>query len=86
MVNFLSELFTFDFFRLENAFYDLAKNYYNHEARNIKSHRDHLNKTTHQYLFVRHLFKMGFLNELKQDGHTALKYGLCVWLIFIRTK
>ncbi|XP_069669154.1 trafficking protein particle complex subunit 11 [Periplaneta americana] len=59
--------------RLENAFYDLAQNYYHHEARNIKSHRDHLNKTTHQYLFVRHLFKMGFLNELKQDGHTAHK-------------
>lgn len=63
-------------FRLENAFYDLAQNYYHHEARNIKSHRDHLNKTTHQYLFVRHLFKMGFLNELKQDGHAAHKYGL----------
>ncbi|PNF36899.1 Trafficking protein particle complex subunit 11 [Cryptotermes secundus] len=59
--------------RLENAFYDLAQNYYHHEARNIKSHRDHLNKTTHQYLFVRHLFKIGFLNELKQDVHTALK-------------
>ncbi|PSN35312.1 Trafficking protein particle complex subunit 11 [Blattella germanica] len=57
--------------RLENAFYDLAQNYYHHETRNIKSHRDHLNKTTHQYLFVRHLFKMGFLNELKQDGHNA---------------
>lgn len=59
--------------RLENAFYDLAQNYYHHEARNVKSHRDHLNKTTHQYLFVRHLFKMGFLNELKQDLHTAHK-------------
>ncbi|XP_021915999.1 trafficking protein particle complex subunit 11 isoform X2 [Zootermopsis nevadensis] len=59
--------------RLENAFYDLAQNYYHHESRNIKAHRDHLNKTTHQYLFVRHLFKIGFLNELKQDGHTALK-------------
>jgi hypothetical protein len=59
---------------LENAFYDLAQNYYHHEARNIKAHRDHLNKTTHQYLFVRHLFKIGFLNELKQDGHTAHKY------------
>lgn len=59
--------------RLETAFYDLAQNYYHHEARNIKSHRDHLNKTTHQYLFVRHQFKMGFLNEMKQDHHTAHK-------------
>lgn len=59
--------------RLENAFYDLAQNYYHHEARNIKSHRDHLNKTTHQYLFVRHQFKMGFLYELKQDKNAAHK-------------
>lgn len=59
--------------RLENAFYDLAQNYYYIEARNIKSHREHLNKTTHQYLFVRHQFKMGFLNELRQDNHTAHK-------------
>ncbi|XP_063238337.1 trafficking protein particle complex subunit 11 [Bacillus rossius redtenbacheri] len=60
--------------RLENAFFDLAQNYYHHEARNVRSHRDHLNKTTHQYLFVRHLFKMGFLCELKQDHHTAHKH------------
>lgn len=59
--------------RLENAFYDLAQNYYHLEAKTIKSHRDHLNKTTHQYLFVRHQFKMGFLYELKQDIHTAHK-------------
>ncbi|KAK5645307.1 hypothetical protein RI129_006607 [Pyrocoelia pectoralis] len=60
--------------RLENAFYDLAKNFYYLEAKNIKSHREHLNKTTHQYLFVRHQFKMGFLNELQQDNHTAHKH------------
>ncbi|KAF5306179.1 hypothetical protein FQR65_LT07455 [Abscondita terminalis] len=60
--------------RLENAFYDLAKNYYYLEGKNIKSHREHLNKTTHQYLFVRHQFKMGFLNELRQDNHTAHKH------------
>lgn len=60
--------------RLENAFYDLAQNYYYVEARNIKSHREHLNKNTHQYLFVRHQFKMGFLNELRQDNHTAHKH------------
>nr|CAD7408851.1 unnamed protein product [Timema cristinae] len=61
--------------RLENAFFDLAQNYYHHEARNVRSHRDHLNKITHQYLFVRHFFKMGFLNELKQqDNNTAHKH------------
>ncbi|KAK7871870.1 hypothetical protein R5R35_006453 [Gryllus longicercus] len=62
--------------RLENVFYDLALNYYHHEARNVKSHRDQLNKTTHQYLFVRHQLKIGFLNELKQDSHTAQKHYL----------
>lgn len=62
--------------RLENAFYDLAQGYYQQETRNIKSHREHLNKTTHQYLFVRHEFKMGFFSELKQDHHTANKYVL----------
>lgn len=59
--------------RLENAFYDLTKNYYYVEAKNIKSHKEYLNKSTHQYLFVRHQFKMGFLNELRQDNHTAHK-------------
>nr|XP_022918044.1 trafficking protein particle complex subunit 11 [Onthophagus taurus] len=60
--------------RLENAFYDLGQTFYHQEARNIKSHREHLNKSTHQYLFVRHQFKMGFLNELRQDNHTAHKH------------
>ena len=36
--------------------------------------RDYLNKTTHLYLFVRHQFKIGFLNELKRDVHTAYKH------------
>ncbi|CAM1313193.1 TRAPPC11 (predicted) [Pycnogonum litorale] len=60
--------------RLEIAFSELAKNYYNHEARAVKSHQDFLSKTTHQLLFVRHQFKMGFLNELKQDLISALKH------------
>lgn len=59
--------------RLENAFYDLAQIYYHSEIRNIKSHREHLNKTNHQYLIVRHQFKMAFLNELRQDNNTAHK-------------
>ena len=51
--------------RLENAFYELAQNYYHQEIRGVKGHRDYLNKTTHLYLYVRHQFKAGFLNELK---------------------
>ncbi|KAK3084752.1 hypothetical protein FSP39_018278 [Pinctada imbricata] len=60
--------------RLENAFYELAQGYYHGEARKVKSHRDFLNKTTHQLLFVRHQLKIAFFNELKQDSHTAIKH------------
>ncbi|XP_069136567.1 trafficking protein particle complex subunit 11-like [Argopecten irradians] len=60
--------------RLENAFYELAQSYYHGEARKVKAHRDFLNKTTHQLLFVRHQFKIAFFSELKQDSHTALKH------------
>ncbi|KAL3856772.1 hypothetical protein ACJMK2_011491 [Sinanodonta woodiana] len=60
--------------RLENAFYDLSQSYYHGEAKKVKAHRDFLNKTTHQLLFVRHQFKIAFYNELKQDTHTALKH------------
>ena len=60
--------------RLENAFYELAQNYYHQEIRGVKGHRDYLNKTTHLYLYVRHQFKAGFLNELKRDLHSAYKH------------
>jgi hypothetical protein len=60
--------------RLENAFYELAQSYYHTEGRRVKSHKDFLNKTTHQLLFVRHQFKIAFFNELKQDPHTSLKH------------
>ena len=60
--------------RLENAFYELAQNYYHQEIRGVKAHRDYLNKTTHLYLFVRHQFKAGFLNELKRDLHAGYKH------------
>ncbi|PWA32492.1 hypothetical protein CCH79_00016673 [Gambusia affinis] len=60
--------------RLENAFYEHAQTYYYTEIRRVKSHKEFLNKTTHQLLFVRHQFKMAFLSELKQDTQNALKY------------
>lgn len=60
--------------RLENAFYDLAQTYYQQLTKNIKTHREHLNKTMHQSLYVRYEFKMGFLSELKQDYHTSHKH------------
>ncbi|XP_001606110.2 trafficking protein particle complex subunit 11 [Nasonia vitripennis] len=61
-------------FRLEHVLYDLAQSFYHQEYRIVKSHREQLNKTAHQYLFVRHQFKMAFLNELKQDQNTAYKH------------
>lgn len=72
--------------RLENAFYDIAQNYYHHETKNIKQHRDHLNKTTHQYLFVRHQFKLGYLNELKQDFSTAHKHYMHAYNNLLETR
>lgn len=72
--------------RLENAFYDISQNYYHHESKNIKQHRDHLNKTTHQYLFVRHQFKLGYLNELKQDLSTAHKHYMHAYNNLLETR
>ena len=59
--------------RMESALYELAKAYYQHESKLVKGHRDQLNKTTHQLLYVRHQFKIAFFNELRQDPTTALK-------------
>lgn len=60
--------------RLENAFYELAQSYYHTEARRVKAHKEFLNKTTHQLLFVRHAFKVAFLNELKQEPGALKQY------------
>lgn len=60
--------------RLENAFYEHAQTYYYTEIRRVKSHKEFLNKTTHQLLFVRHQFKIAFFSELKQDTQNSLKY------------
>jgi len=59
--------------RLENAFYDLAQNYYQQQIRAVKSKLENLSKTSHQYLIVRYSFKIGFYNELRQDHHNAHK-------------
>ncbi|CAD5123244.1 DgyrCDS11600 [Dimorphilus gyrociliatus] len=60
--------------RLENAFYELSQSYYHSQARKVKSHKELLNKTNHQLLFVRHQFKIAFYNELKQDSTNSLKH------------
>ena len=68
--------------RLEKAFLELAQGYYHHAIRAVKSHKDQLNKTTQQYLMVRHMFKIGFLSELKQDSHNAHKYVIIACIFF----
>ncbi|XP_050428738.1 trafficking protein particle complex subunit 11 [Adelges cooleyi] len=73
--------------RLENAFYDLAQNYYQQQIRAVKSKLENLSKTSHLYLLVRYSFKIGFYNELRQDHHNAHKhYHQCYMsLLEIRT-
>ncbi|CAB4031724.1 trafficking particle complex subunit 11-like, partial [Paramuricea clavata] len=60
--------------RLENAFHELAQNYYQGEAKRVKSHKEFLNKSLHQQFFVRHQFKIAFFSEMRQDSHSALKH------------
>ena len=61
------------FRRLEGAFAEVAKLYYQNSSKLIRNYRDSLNKTTHSLLFVRHQFKLGFYSEIKQDPGGALK-------------
>ena len=70
--------------------HEMAQNYYHSEIKNVRSHRDLLNKSTHLYLYVRHQFKLGFLNELKGDFHTAYKayqsaYGFLMEIRYTET-
>ena len=54
------------------AFYEHVQAYYVAEAKCVKAHRSSLNKTTHQLLFVRHFFKLGFYYELRGGGSVSL--------------
>lgn len=64
--------------RLENALSEIAWMFYQGEAKGVRGHRDFLNKTNHTLLFVRHQFKLGFLNELRNDAQAAIKhYAQC---------
>ncbi|KAF7257534.1 hypothetical protein EG68_05510 [Paragonimus skrjabini miyazakii] len=59
---------------LESEFRDMALSYYHLRAKKVKTHKDSLNKTSHQLLFIRHEFKIAFFGELKQDQALALKH------------
>lgn len=55
---------------------DMARNHYAFKAKLIKTLKDQLNKTTQNYLFVRHEFKLGFYHEIRQIHSTALRFVL----------
>ncbi|KAF2366830.1 Foie gras liver health family 1 [Trinorchestia longiramus] len=59
--------------RLEAALSDIAGGFYLSESKTVRGHRDFLNKTNHQLLFVRHCYKTGFLLEMKGDLQGAIK-------------
>lgn len=64
--------------RLETALSEIAWSFYLGEIKGVRAHRDFLNKTNHSLLFVRHQFKLGFLNEMRNDRQTAIKhYAQC---------
>ncbi|RXG54551.1 Trafficking protein particle complex subunit 11 [Armadillidium vulgare] len=64
--------------RLENALSEISGGFYLGEIKKIKAHRDFLNKTNHQLLFIRHQFKIAFYNEMRSDPQTAIKhYSQC---------
>lgn len=58
--------------RLESAFVDFAQAYYKQMAQQVRLHRDQLT-TSHQFLKIRHQFKLGFIAEMRFDYSAALK-------------
>lgn len=58
--------------RLESAFVDFAQGYYKQMAQQVRIHRDQLT-TSHQFLKIRHQFKLGFIAEIRMDYSAALK-------------
>nr|XP_029726510.1 trafficking protein particle complex subunit 11 isoform X1 [Aedes albopictus] len=59
--------------RLQSAFLELAQSCYTQIMKQIRSHKDQLTEN-HKMLKIRHLFKLGFISELKLDQLNALKH------------
>ena len=59
--------------RLENALTEISGGFYLTELKAVKSHKDFLNKTNHQLLFIRHQFKIAFHHEMRYDPQAAIK-------------
>lgn len=48
--------------QLESILHELACNYYHGQIRAVKGHREHLSRTSHLYLLVRHSFKVSLVS------------------------
>ena len=72
--------------RLEAALHELSQNYYHLEIKNVRSHKDALNKSSHMLLMIRHMFKVGYLNEMKNDLHSAQKAYQTAYSLILEVK
>lgn len=57
--------------RMESAFLEITQGYYSEMMKQVKSHRDQI--ADYPTLKIRHLFKLGFISEMRNDLSTALK-------------
>ena len=72
--------------RLEATLHELSQNYYHLEIKNVRSHKDALNKSSHMVLMIRHMFKIGYFNEMKNDLHSAQKAYQTAYALILETK
>jgi len=72
--------------RLEAALHELSQNYYHLEIKRVRSHKDALNKSSHMLLMIRHMFKIGYLNEMKSDLHSAQKAYQTAYSLILEVK
>ena len=72
--------------RLESVLHELSQNYYHLEIKNVRGHKDGLNKASHMVLMIRHMFKLGYLNEMKNDLHSAQKAYQTAYALILESK
>jgi len=72
--------------RLETSLHELSQNFYHLEIKYVRSHNEALNKSTHLLLMVRHMFKIGYFNEMKSDLHSAHKSYQTAYALMLEAK
>jgi len=72
--------------RLEATLHELSQNYYHILIKNVRSHKEALNKSSHILLMIRHMFKIGYFNEMKNDLHSAQKSYQAAYSLILETK